>query len=124
MKNEQEGDGEWVRPIRPELTTVGNSNTDEEVDDCAYVIALSGEFLQLTSNGRVPTCIHRVLPSKPGRVSAPLFLRPRRCDDAVLNVSADLGHLHNKDSLYFERGLLEECDSMNLWSAHGIMMKK
>lgn len=115
LKNDQERGGEWVRPTRPDISD------DEE--DFAYVIAMAGEFLQLTSNGKVPTCIHRVLPPVPGRISAPLFLRPRRGDDAVLNVALDLGQTYNDDGLYFEPGLLDECDSMHLWSVHGILAK-
>eukprot|EP00985_Skeletonema_marinoi_P035251 scaffold46045_cov153-Skeletonema_marinoi.AAC.1 len=67
-----------------------------------------GEFLQLTSNGKVPTCIHRVLPPMPGRISTPLFLRPRRGDDALLDVDLDLGQTYNKGGLYHEAGLLDE----------------
>jgi len=115
LKNGKDGqDGEWVRPIKPDCY-------DEE-DNCAYIIAMAGEFLQLTSNGKVPTCIHRVLPPMPGRISAPLFLRPRRGDDALLDVDLDLGQTYNKDGLYHEPGLLDECDSMHLWSVHGILV--
>lgn len=114
LKNGKDGqNGQWVRPIKPDYYDVE--------DDFAYVIAMAGEFLQLTSNGKVPTCIHRVLPPMPGRISAPLFLRPRRNDDALLDVGLDLGQPYNKDGLYYEPGLLDECDSMNLWSVHGIL---
>eukprot|EP00580_Thalassiosira_gravida_P020533 CAMPEP_0201677938 /NCGR_PEP_ID=MMETSP0494-20130426/45165_1 /ASSEMBLY_ACC=CAM_ASM_000839 /TAXON_ID=420259 /ORGANISM="Thalassiosira gravida, Strain GMp14c1" /LENGTH=529 /DNA_ID=CAMNT_0048160999 /DNA_START=199 /DNA_END=1785 /DNA_ORIENTATION=- len=139
--------GEWVRPIA--------DVDDGEEEDCAYVIALAGEFLQLLSDGRVPTCIHRVIPpqhtaptsltSSPAgnygfgpkgkykpRISAPLFVRPRRKDDATLDVSSDLKKFENVgwegcefDSttatitpgrgLYFEEGLMEECDEMKIW---------
>ena len=105
-------------------------------------------FLQLTSNGEVPVCIHRVIPPQPPnetvvdnqsgkarkytpRVSAPMFLRPRRGKEALLDVSEDLtlveGQLNQQPSTsnsgipngeYFEDGLLEECDGMHLWSAH------
>lgn len=116
LKNGKDGqDGEWVRPIKPDCCDL------EEDDDSAYVIAMAGEFLQLTSNGKVPTCIHRVLPPMPGRISAPLFLRPRRSDAALLDVGLDLGQTYNKDGLYYEPGLLDECDSMHLWSVHGIL---
>ncbi|KAK1740168.1 hypothetical protein QTG54_009118 [Skeletonema marinoi] len=115
LKNGKDGqDGEWVRPIKPDCY-------DEE-DNSAYIIAMAGEFLQLTSNGKVPTCIHRVLPPMHGRISAPLFLRPRRGDDALLDVDLDLGQTYNKDGLYNEPGLLDECDSMHLWSVHGILV--
>jgi hypothetical protein len=115
LKNGKDGqDGEWVRPIKPDCY-------DAE-DDSAYVIAMAGEFLQLTSNGKVPTCIHRVLPmAGAGRISAPLFLRPRRGDGAILDVALDLGQTNNEDGLYHEPGLLDECDSMHLWSVHGIL---
>lgn len=115
LKNGKHGqDGEWVRPIKPECY-------DAE-DDCAYVIAMAGEFLQLTSNGKAPTCLHRVLPLPgAGRISAPLFLRPRRGDDAMLDVALDLGQTYNEDGLYHEPGLLDECDFMHLWSVHGIL---
>ena len=114
LKNGKDGqDGEWVRPIKPDCYGVE--------DDSAYVIAMAGVFLQLTSNGKVPTCIHRVLPPMKGRISAPLFLRPRRGDDAMLDVALDLGQTYNTDGLYHEPGLLVECDSMNLWSVHGIL---
>ena len=86
--------GEWVAPIRP---------ADQNVDD-VYVVALAGEFLQLLSNGRVPACIHRVMPMSFGstgftaglnnnnkpRISAPLFVRPRRTEGAILNIEEDL----------------------------------
>ena len=89
---------------------------------CAYVIILAGEFLQLTSNGCVLVCIHRVVvppelpavavtgtergdggcgrcggggggndvPKYKPRVSAPMFLRPRRGEGALLDVGRDL----------------------------------
>jgi len=135
-ETEQSTKGEWVRPA------IDSSKKNE---DCAYITALAGEFLQITSNGQVPTCIHRVTPPKapkvfPGgnhdkykpRVSAPLFLRPRRGEEAVVNVRKDLklarkaspNQSSASDALYFEEGLLEECDSMHLWSIHGIISKK
>jgi hypothetical protein len=140
------------------------------------VIVLAGEFLQLTSNGRVPVCIHRVVPSKfspaatgtesedgggggggggggdvpkyKPRVSAPMFLRPRRGEGAMLDVGKDLRLVSNssrnppsystatttttgdlrcddeRKSLYYEKGLIDECDAMHLWSAHEMMKGK
>ncbi|KAL7510379.1 hypothetical protein ACHAXN_008313 [Cyclotella atomus] len=113
--------GEWVRPTKP----VG---LDSNANDCLHVVALAGEFLQLLSNGQVPTCIHRVIapqpPSPPAfgfapkqykpRVSAPLFLRPRRGEDATLDVESDL-RKSGEGGLYFEKNLLHECDSMRVW---------
>ncbi|KAL9181179.1 hypothetical protein ACHAXT_009984 [Thalassiosira profunda] len=136
--------GEWVRPMIP----FDVSLEQDPASDCAYVIAMTGEFLQLTSNGDVPTCIHRVIPPqhakknatyKP-RVSAPMFLRPRRGAGACLDVGRDLTLVDQptlsesepqqsiavgeESALYFEKGLLEECDLMHLWSAHDIMKRK
>ena len=131
--------GEWVRPIKPTVTDEnenggaaasldddGSSNDD----DCIHVVALAGEFLQLLSDGQVPTCIHRVIAPKPPtpsafgfgasnqkykpRVSAPLFLRPRRGEEAVLDVESDLRD-SSSTGLYFEKGLMEECDGMRVW---------
>lgn len=110
---------------------------------------MAGHFLELTSDGKVPTCIHRVIPPKPPpmhesgknessyrpRVSAPLFLRPRRDSDATLDLSNDLNFVlpesvqdnfcmedgHADFGLYHRKGLLHECDEMHLWSAHDIM---
>jgi len=127
--------GEWVRPIKPTVVDEGaaagmdaEANSDDE--DCIHVVALAGEFLQLLSDGQVPTCIHRVIAPKPPspsafgfgtsnnkykpRVSAPLFLRPRRGDEAVLDVESDLRDSDNT-GLYFEKGLMEECDEMRVW---------
>jgi hypothetical protein len=121
--------GEWVRP------TVANNNSD---DNNAYIIVLAGVFLQLTSDGKVPVCIHRVIPPKPPpscafggtvfyqpRVSAPLFLRPKKGKDAMLNAMKDLGSMKSmfigSKGLYHEVGLLDECDEMHLWSAHNVM---
>eukprot|EP00985_Skeletonema_marinoi_P033707 scaffold41954_cov117-Skeletonema_marinoi.AAC.1 len=115
--------GEWVRPIKPTVVDEGaaagmdaEANSDDE--DCIHVVALAGEFLQLLSDGQVPTCIHRVIAPKPPspsafgfgtsnnkykpRVSAPLFLRPRRGDEAVLDVESDLRDSDNT-GLYFEK---------------------
>ena len=39
----------------------GGGNGATHHASCAYVIDLAGEFLQLTSNGHVPVCIHRVV---------------------------------------------------------------
>ena len=136
--------GEWVRPMVP----FDVSLEQDPASDCAYVIAMAGEFLQLTSNGDVPTCIHRVIPPqhatqnatyKP-RVSAPMFLRPRRGEGARLDVGRDLtlvdqptlsesepqqsATVDEETALYFEEGLLEECDLMHLWSAHDDIMKR
>ena len=131
--------GEWVRPIIPFDYASSIPGKDEE--DCAYVIVLSGEFLQLLSDGSVPACIHRVIPPKSSspsasssskqkykpRVSAPLFIRPRRRKDAILNVSSDLKNTLSSTTneviddtasatgLYFEQGLMEECDNMHVW---------
>lgn len=119
LRNGANGDGEWVRPIKPDSI---HDEEDTDTDDSVYIIAMAGEFLQLLSNGKTPTCIHRVLPAKPGRISAPLFLRPRRGEDALLDVDLDLNvRESDKDGLYFEPGLLDECHDMHLWSAHGIM---
>jgi len=157
--------GEWVRPIEPLFESSSSSgeegadddvnDDDDEEEDCAYVIALAGEFLQLLSDGRVPTCIHRVIPpqhtastttpSSPAdygfgpkgkykaRISAPLFVRPRRKDDATLDVRSDLKKFESvgwggegcefdsttttapSRGLYFEEGLMEECDEMKIW---------
>lgn len=138
-------------------------SSDGGNEGCAYVIAMAGEFMQLVSDGEVPVCIHRVIPptaSSKGesetskhtsteedvpykmRISAPLFLRPRRDEDAVLDVEKDLKrnektydsnkcnsdksitNLMDKRGLYHEKGLLKECDSMHLWSAHEMMMSQ
>ena len=137
--------GEWVRPIKPVVEENALDSNGEE-SNCAYVIAMAGGFLQLTSDGQVPTCIHRVIPPtapdtsnfgfgpkqyKP-RISAPLFLRPRRGEDALLDVSADLrlveqshfpsDNTRSSGGLYHEKGLLDECNSMHLWSAHETIM--
>ena len=120
--------GEWVRPIRPADDESKSGRIDDNEEDCAYVFALAGEFLQLLSDGKVPTCIHRVIPPRPPgpaasgfaskpykqRVSAPLFMRPRRGEAATLDVSSDLIDQKTK-GLYFEEGLLEECDEMRVW---------
>jgi isopenicillin N synthase-like dioxygenase len=123
--------GEWVRPIKPVGFYGGNTNdevTSAQGDDCLHVVALAGEFMQLLSNGQVPTCIHRVIapqpPSPPAfgfapkqykpRVSAPLFLRPRRDEDAILDVESDL-RKSGEGGLYYEKNLLHECDSMRVW---------
>ena len=54
-----------------------------------------------------------------------MFLRPRRGVDRLLSVSEDLklidqsnNDMPNGDALYFQEGLLEECDRMQLWAAH------
>jgi hypothetical protein len=151
-KNDCQTSGEWVRPTIPLSDKEGGNSPYT----CAYVIALAGEFLQLTSNGRVPVCIHRVIPPKTSlesddvrgnsegpsykpRVSAPMFLRPRRGEGALLDVSKDLklvnksrnarssttmGNVKCKEALYFEKGLIDECDGLGLWSAHEIMKHK
>ncbi len=126
--------GEWVRPIKPTVTdegaAVGMDARASSEEDCIHVVALAGEFLQLLSDGQVPTCIHRVIAPKPPppsafgfgssnhkykpRVSAPLFLRPRRDEEAVLDVESDLREPDNT-GLYFEKGLMEECDEMRVW---------
>ncbi len=124
--------GEWVRPIKPTVTDEGaaagmDAEESSEEEDCIHVVALAGEFLQLLSDGQVPTCIHRVIAPKPPspsafgfgqkykpRVSAPLFLRPRRDEEAVLDVESDLRDL-DSTGLYFEEGLMEECDEMRVW---------
>lgn len=94
---EEIGHGEWVKPTIP-----------LHDDDGAYVIAMAGEFLSLLSDGQVPTCIHRVIaPSAPtpvasestaykARISAPLFLRPRRGDMAQLDVKRDISVSNSK----------------------------
>ena len=130
--------GEWVRPIKPSATDTNaatgmKKNGEGNDDDYIHVVALAGEFLQLLSDGQVPTCIHRVIAPKPPspssfgfaaaasskkykpRVSAPLFLRPRRGEEAVLDVESDLRDSGGNTGLYFEQGLLEECDSMRVW---------
>lgn len=122
--------GEWVRPIKPTVTDEGMDAEGSSEEDCIHVVALAGEFLQLLSDGQVPTCIHRVIAPKPPppsafgfgnsnkkykpRVSAPLFLRPRRDEEAVLDVESDLRH-PDGTGLYFEEGLMEECDDMRVW---------
>ncbi|KAL7463848.1 hypothetical protein ACHAXS_004199 [Conticribra weissflogii] len=169
--------GEWVRPTIPTSDHSKKEifpSIDEDIDgsslesneECAYVIAMAGEFLQLISDGEVPVCIHRVIPPEAPsmgqsgsskrpctendeddipykmRISAPLFLRPRRDEFAVLDVEKDLkGNMKANDSnqsifdnpvtnsndeigLYHEKGLLKECDSMHLWSAHEMMMRQ
>eukprot|EP00804_Cyclotella_cryptica_P002373 CCRYP_004079-RA/>CCRYP_004079-RA protein AED:0.00 eAED:0.00 QI:109/-1/1/1/-1/1/1/96/499 len=139
-------EGEWVRPLVP--------FHENENPKSAYVIVLAGEFLQLTSDGKVPVCIHRVIPPKPvscnslndigkenslyqPRISSPLFLRPRRGEDVLLNVAKDLMQvlppkdIHSStmsdaslsNGLYHENGLLEECHDMHLWSAHDILIQ-
>ena len=111
-----------MRPIKPFDDHESIANDD---DDCAYVIVISGEFLQLLSDGSVPTCIHRVVPPKPSllaapkntftpRISAPLFVRPRRREDAIF-VASDLTMPESESGLYFEEGLKEECDKMHIW---------
>lgn len=116
--------GEWVRPCKP---SVADSESGE---DCIHVVALAGEFLQLLSDGQVSTCIHRVIAPKPPlpsafgfgssnkkykpRISAPLFLRPRIGEGAVLDIETDLRDLDNM-GLYHETGLMEECDGMRVW---------
>ena len=137
--------GEWVRPIKPAFaedncaaTTVmddgsSGSSSSSDDEDCIHVVALAGEFLQLLSDGQVPTCIHRVIAPKPPspsafgfgatsnqkykpRISAPLFLRPRRGEEAVLDVESDLRLRDSRSTgLYFEKGLMEECDEMRVW---------
>ena len=116
--------GEWVRPVK----STSADASDENDGDYIHVVALAGEFMQLLSDGQVPTCIHRVIAPKPPlpsafgfaskkykpRVSAPLFLRPRRGEDAVLDVASDLRD-SGDTGLYFEEGLMEECDSMRVW---------
>ena len=100
--------GEWVRPIKP-------AKSD---DSAIYVIALAGEFMELLSDGKVPTCIHRVMPQntvKQQRISAPLFVRPRRTKNAVLNVAADLSLTTGERGMYHRKGLMEECDQMHVW---------
>jgi len=79
--------GEWVRPKIP----VELEEEEEEDSKSAYIIVLAGEFLQLTSNGQVPTCIHRVIPpsSKQNeryipRISSPMFLRPRKVSVSIV----------------------------------------
>ena len=126
--------GEWVRPLKPvheESKHQYNDNikgNHEDDQDSLHVVAMAGEFLQLLSNGQVPSCIHRVIapnppsPSKYGftqtkykpRVSAPLFLRPKRGEDAILDVESDL-RSSGDEGLYFEKNLLKECDSMRVW---------
>lgn len=125
--------GEWVKPVKPSVAD--NSGAEAGMDatakeeDCIHVVALAGEFLQLLSDGQVPTCIHRVIAPKPSpkefgfgssnktykpRISAPLFLRPRISKDAILDVETDLRDFDNM-GLYFEKGLMEECDGMRVW---------
>ena len=137
--------GEWVRPSRPTIgvydedeSITGKGDNDDE-KDCAYVFALAGEFLQLLSDGRVPTCIHRVIPPRPPspsldafnsfapsnngekykpRVSAPLFVRPRRGEEAILEYDSTIMSEEERAEsrgLYFEEGLMEECDGMLIW---------
>ncbi|KAL9185057.1 hypothetical protein ACHAXT_002834 [Thalassiosira profunda] len=127
--------GEWVRPIKPSVddTNTGDAGETTNDDDYIHVVALAGEFLQLLSDGQVPTCIHRVIapqpPSLPAfgvaptkykpRVSAPLFLRPRRGAGAVLEVESDLRD-SDATGLYFEEGLLDECDGNASVELHGL----
>merc|ERR1739845_91040 len=100
------------------------------------VYALAGEFTQLLSNGNVPTCIHRVIPPKPvspaaygfqkqtyvPRVSAPLFVRPRRGQDATLDFRSVLEeYTSDEKGLHFVEGLLEECDGMCVWEYMDVM---
>lgn len=108
--------GEWVRPIKP------TKSADGEI----YVIALAGEFMELLSDGKVPTCIHRVMPQntlKQQRISAPLFVRPRRSKHAVLNLAADLSLTigDQEEGMYHQKGLMEECDQMRVWDYMEIM---
>jgi len=126
--------GEWVRPIKPIDGAKSSTEKEHKEDDSVYVFALAGEFLQLLSDGNVPTCIHRVIPppASPSsygfsgkkekyipRVSAPLFVRPRRGEDATLDTQSDLNTCTNENNeskgLHFEEGLLEECDGMCIW---------
>ena len=136
--------GEWVRLIIPSDDDHASSIPGKDDEDCAYVIVLSGEFLQLLSDGSVPACIHRVIPPQSSspvassliggkdaykpRISAPLFVRPRRRKDAILNVASDLKNTLSSTTreglddpasaatgLYFEEGLMEECDNMHVW---------
>lgn len=134
--------GEWVSPAVP----LSSEMVDDE--DCVYVIVLAGEFLELLSDGEVPVCIHRVIAPSPvaaekyrPRISAPLFLRPLRCEDALINVRQDLksgskqlpmnldgtdtNHRGEKNSpvrgLYHQNGLVNECDGMHLWSVRHLL---
>ena len=45
--------------------TSSGKNYAPNTTNNAYLIAMAGELLQLTSNCQVPTCIHRVIPPKP-----------------------------------------------------------
>ena len=148
LPSNDEGDkgGEWVQVDSPTEDERRQGETDGG-EPVAYVIVMAGEFLQLTSNGDVPTCIHRVIPPRSGmgqeyvpRISAPMFLRPRRDPAAMLDVESDLGlrtmstsgkwepntNIHSKKGggLYFEEGLLDECDGMHLWTIHELNMGK
>ena len=142
------GGGEWVRlmtPPHPDSASLSSSSTD----DCAYVMVLAGEFLELLSDGRVPVCIHRVIAppatasseTYKARISAPMFLRPRRCEDTLLNIHQDLnfGKTEAEDAsssqfgslppncnspdrgMYYREGLVDECDGMQLWSVHNVL---
>mmetsp|Transcript_37149 Transcript_37149/g.90063 ORF Transcript_37149/g.90063 Transcript_37149/m.90063 type:complete len:596 (+) Transcript_37149:275-2062(+) len=123
-----EDSSQWVRP------TKGNEEREDE-DDCTYVVALAGEFMQLLSDGAVPTCIHRVIPPQAPiqdstgftpkyipRVSAPMFIRPRRGEEATLDVQSDLRKPLGNDNggkrqegMYFQHGLMEEINGMSIW---------
>jgi len=126
--------GEWVRPSIP-TTEETQTNRDTEHDNDVFVVAMAGEFLELLSDGHVPVCIHRVVGQDPApdapdadqkaRISAPLFLRPRRGDRGRLDLTRDLGKSNNNEipfgtklGMYHRQGLLDECDGMQLWSAH------
>lgn len=145
--NKSDKGGEWVQVDTPteDERRQGETVVEESV---AYVIVMAGEFLQLASNGDVPTCIHRVIPPRSDRgeeyvprISAPMFLRPRRDPAAMLDVGSDLGlrtittlggvepdsdvgSSASGGGLYFEEGLLDECDSMHLWTMHELNMGK
>lgn len=118
--SESDKQGEWVQPQRPSLQRDQNQKDD---DDVYYVVALAGEFMELLSNGRVPSCIHRVvLPDDTNnqqqteRISAPLFLRPRRTKEAIIDVVGDDYLRRDANSgMHYQKGLLEECHTMPIW---------
>jgi hypothetical protein len=72
----------WVRltvPLdRRDDNCEGGGNGTTHHASCAYVIVLAGEFLQLTSNGRVPVCIHRVV--VPPKLPAVVVTGPEKGD--------------------------------------------
>lgn len=82
---------------------------------CRYVVAMPGEFLQITTRNEVAAAVHRVVSVKNGqaRMSAPVLLRAR--SGMRMNLSKYFGNLENTGSL------LRECDGMKLEDIHSAL---